>query len=303
MTATIGQVGVHEGVPHEVYIADPVPGGSLSSTGAKRLLPPSCPAKYRWYADHPQVKHEFDLGHAAHLHVLGAGAPIEVIQKTTTRTDPKTKEIVTTVEDAGDRRTDSAKKHEVAIRTAGRMPLLASELADVRAMAAAIRRDELAMALLDDDLGQAEVTLVAQDPRTGVMLRARIDWLRQTEAGRVRAVDYKTTTCAEPEALRRQMYSYGYHVQSAFYLYVLRLLGLAGNGSRFVFLAQEKEPPYLTSAYEPDPEALAVGLAKVERAIEIYHDCKAADVWPGYSDEVLRLSLPRYALTEREDWS
>lgn len=41
-TWTITEPGVYD-LPAEVYHADPVEGGSLSSTGARKLLPPSCP--------------------------------------------------------------------------------------------------------------------------------------------------------------------------------------------------------------------------------------------------------------------
>ncbi|MBO0827768.1 MAG: hypothetical protein J2P24_08300 [Streptosporangiales bacterium] len=49
----ITEPGVYN-LPAAVYHADPVPGGSLSQSGAKKLLPPSCPALYRYWADHPE---------------------------------------------------------------------------------------------------------------------------------------------------------------------------------------------------------------------------------------------------------
>lgn len=288
-------VGVHLDIPHEDYVHDPVPGGSLSATGVKHLLSPSCPAKYRWYRDHRQIKTEFDFGHAAHQEVLGTGPEIVVVQRTTRRTDPKTKEVTTTVEDATDRRTTSAQEHEKAIRAEGKVPLLAADWATVQEMAAALREDPLAGDLLDGALGKAEVTLAVRDPETGVMLRSRVDWLLNRPLGDVVAWDYKTTTCSEPSSLRRQGYEYGYHIQAAFYLHVLRLLGLATSKSRFLFLAQEKEGPFLTTWYEPDEDALAEGYARVREGIERYRDCTAADVWPGYTTDIVRLALPRYA--------
>ena len=68
------------------YHGDPVPGGSLSSTGARKLLPPSCPALFRWQQDHPVHKDVFDFGSAAHRLVLGAGPEIALLDYDNMRT-------------------------------------------------------------------------------------------------------------------------------------------------------------------------------------------------------------------------
>ena len=72
MTATaaerieLTEPGQYGGVTPEVYHADPVFGGSLSSSGARALLPPSCPALFRHKQLHGEPpKAEFDFGHAA----------------------------------------------------------------------------------------------------------------------------------------------------------------------------------------------------------------------------------------------
>lgn len=275
--------GVYD-MAEDVYHADPVPGGSLSASGAKLLLPPSCPAKYRYEQDNPQpYKKAFDIGHAAHKLILGAGPNLVCVDRP--RWD-----------------TNDVKAQVANIRATGGIPLKLDEYQEVREMAAAIRRDPLAPHLLDPTLGRAEVSLVARDPEAGVMLRSRADWLLNSELAGVAVVDYKTTKCVEPGALSRDMYSYGYHIQAAFYLYVLRLLGLATNTSRFLFLAQEKTPPYLTTFYEPDDTALAEGYARVREGIERYRDCTESGIWPGYTTDVVRLSLPRYATYRSEEY-
>ncbi|MGW9447058.1 hypothetical protein, partial [Bacillus mobilis] len=59
MTATdertlsaITRPGVYDGIPEAVYHRDPVPGGSLSSSGARKLLAPSCPALFKYDQEH-----------------------------------------------------------------------------------------------------------------------------------------------------------------------------------------------------------------------------------------------------------
>lgn len=67
----VTEPGVYDDMPEHVYLADPVPGGSLSFSGAKALLPPSCPALYRHQRDHGRPpKPAFDFGHAVHSMVL-----------------------------------------------------------------------------------------------------------------------------------------------------------------------------------------------------------------------------------------
>jgi hypothetical protein len=64
---TITGPGVYDQVPEHVYHADPIPGGSLSSSGARKLLAPSCPALFKHDQDNPQPhKKTFDIGTAAH---------------------------------------------------------------------------------------------------------------------------------------------------------------------------------------------------------------------------------------------
>src|SRR5690606_36787791 len=59
-------------LPEHIYHADPVPGGSLPSTGAWLLL--ECPARFRYEHAHPPVpRPHVDFGTAAHKLVLGVG--------------------------------------------------------------------------------------------------------------------------------------------------------------------------------------------------------------------------------------
>lgn len=281
MTAPVDELvidrpGVYD-IPADLYHADPVPGGSLSSTGARKLLPPSVPALFRYWADHeaPARKH-FDLGHAAHLFVLGDGPEIYVV-------------------DAADWRTKAAKAERDTARAAGMVPLLVHEFDEIQGMAAALRRDPLAMHVLSGD-GAAERSLVWQDPDTGVWCRARPDWM--TPDG---LVDYKTTTEVHPEAVARSVANYGYHQQAPWYLDGAVHLDLLAPDAPFTFVFQSKVAPYLVSVVELDDEALDVGRALNDQARRVYADCALTGRWPGYSDDIALISLPRYARRPQED--
>lgn len=275
---TITRPGVYE-ISADEYHQDPVPGGSLSSSGARKLLPPSCPALYKYEHDNPPgPKKTFEIGHAAHALALGTGPELVLVDAP--RWD--TKAIKTEVADIRDR---------------GAVPLKREEYERLHAMAKALRDHPVAAVLFEPGSGQAEQSLFWEDKPTGVKRRARLDWLRaMTDGSRMIVPDYKSCVSAEPEALAKAMDNYGYHCQGAWYVDGVRALGLAGDDTAFVLVAQEKTPPYLVTVIEPDVMAMRIARARNREALELYAECVANDHWPGYSDEVELASLPVWTI-------
>lgn len=274
----VTQPGVYD-LTEQQYHGDPVPGGSLSSTGARRLLPPSCPARYRYDLDHPTpTTKALDLGTAAHSMVLGIGAPIVLV-------------------DAPDWRTKAAREAREAAHANGAVPLLPADYQQVQDMATALRQQPTAGALLDPDRGGSpERSLFWVDQPTTVWRRARLDWMPDPSAGRRPIIgDYKTCRDASPDALQKAIHTYGYHQQAAWYLDAGAELGLWDHDAAFVFICQEKTPPYLVTVVEPDPMALRIGRALNRRALELFRDCTLSGHWPGYADDVIQLGLPMWA--------
>lgn len=276
MTNIVTEPGVHD-MSNEDYHADPVPGGSLSNSGAKLLLPPSCPAKYRYQRDHPpKPKREFEIGHAAHKLVLGVGAELVLVDR--------------------DRWDTNAVKAEIEeIRDRAAIPLKRAEYEMVQGMAAALRRHPVAAALFNPDHGEPEQSLFWVDPATAVWCRARLDWLPRPHAGRMVVADYKTCDDAGLESVARDVYRYGYYRQGPWYLDGVQALGLADEDAACVFVCQEKDPPYLVNIVESDALAVRAGHARNRQARELYRECAANDVWPGYSDDIEPVSLPGWA--------
>jgi hypothetical protein len=283
MTATLTAIttpGVYD-IPADAYHADPVPGGSLSSSGARLLLPPSCPALFKHWRDHGQPpKAAFDFGHAAHQLVLGEGPETVVV-------------------DAPDWRTNAAKAQRDEAYATGKVPLLRHDYDHVVAMADALFEHPLAAALLDPAMGDAEQSMFWTDPPTGVWLRARLDWYRHRAPGRLLIPDYKTTDSAATEHVQRDMHKYGYYIQAAFYRAGANLLG-AGDDAEFLLIAQEKTPPYLVNVVAPDENAVRIGERRMRQAIETYAECTATGRWPGYSDDVEYVSLPAWVERQYE---
>lgn len=253
---------------------------ALSASGAKLLLPPNCPAIYRYRMDNPpEPKDIFDFGHAAHGLVLGKGMDIEVIQKTAKDG---------TKADADDMKAVSARDHAEAIRATGKVPLLAKDWATVQEMAEALRANELAAALIAD--GEAEQKLFWTDEETGVPLRSMLDYYR-SGADRLLVMDFKTAVSASPDRFKRSLIDYGYALQAAFYLEAVRANGIAEDAA-FLFIVQMKEPPYLVSIFQPDEEALQVGTQLMRQAIAIYQGCTESGVWPGFTTGIEQISVP-----------
>ena len=264
-------VGVVDGMSDEEYHRHP----ALSSSGAKDLMPPGTPATFKWRRDHPVEKPEFDWGKAAHREVLGVGPNLHVVN-------------------ADDWRTKYAQEQRAKAREAGAVPILARDRVRLQVMAAALREHKLAAAVFDPQRGgKAEQSLFWTDARTGVQLRCRVDWLPPPlPSGRIILGDYKTCQAADAASITRAAWNYRYHWQHAWYCDGAAALGLGDPA--FVFVFQEKEPPYLVHCVELDADAVRIGRARNEEAIERFRDCTAADVWPGYgtTDEFTLIGPP-----------
>lgn len=263
---------VVDGMPDNVYHAD----SALSSSGAKALLPPSCPALFKWERDHGRPeKSTFDFGHAAHHMVLGIGAPLDVVQ-------------------ADDWRTTKAKEAKAAAYAAGHVPLLEKDHRKVIAMADALREHPIASALFDPEIGKPEQSIFWHDDRHDIDRRARLDWLPDVGPGRLIIGDYKTCDAANLHAIRKSVANYSYHQQDAWYRDAAKAAELSDDPA-FLFVFQEKTPPYLITVVELDAQARREGQARNDMAMEIFAECSALDVWPGYSDDIELIDLPAWA--------
>lgn len=265
MTAVAAETAVVPGlydISAELYHQDPIPGGSLSSTGARKLAT-ECPAKFKHWLDHPEPpKRHLDLGTAAHSVVLEEGDNI----------------VVTEFDDW---RTKAAREQRDAIRGDGGVPLLFHEGEQLTAMVEALRAHPEASALLEPGTGVAEQSLFWED--RGIWRRSRLDWLRNE--GQI--VDYKTTKSANPEDLGRMFHDWGYHQQQEFYTDGGIALDLIDPELPFQFVIQEKDPPYLVVVTTCDQVARDIGRHLNERALYTYAHCRETGEWPGYLEAPL----------------
>lgn len=273
--------GVYD-LPAEIYHADPVEGGSLSSTGARKLLEMP-PARWLYEQQNPQPPTAaMILGTAVHSLTLGAGQKVVAVDAPSWR----------------GKAADAARKEAEA---AGHLPLLRAEYERAKAMAKSVLTHPVASHLFSAEHGKPEQVLIWWDAELGVWRRAMVDHLPHPGGTRRPVlVDLKTTTDASRKALAKTVANFGYHQQAPFYLDGYEAL-FPGSDAAFVFVFVEKAPPHLVSVVELDQPALIVGAELNRRAIEIWRDCREAGVWPGHSPEIELVSLPAWASGRLEE--
>lgn len=273
-TGAFAGAGLYPNLPEDLYHRDVVPEGSLSVSGAKLLLPPSCPALFDHARRHPHVSTKaMDLGTVVHGLILGTGQEVEVL-------------------DYPDRRGGNYKTAETLAIAAGKIPMLRKDHDEAEKIAKAVRDHDVAGGLFAE--GDAETSGFWQDPETGIWLRMRMDWLTYFD-GVPTIVDLKTTADASPEEFARSVAKYGYHRQDPHYRDGLAAV-LDGDPDDIdlVFAVVDVSEPNLVMVYRLDDEAVSLGREQNKIAREIYRDCTESGRWPAWDEGIAPLPLRYY---------
>lgn len=170
--------------------------------------------------------------------------------------------------------------------TQGKRVLKIEDMRVCKIIAARVRKHPTLGHLFKD--GLAERSMFWKDPDTGVLCRARPDWLVSDTI-----VDVKSTKDASPSGFQRSIMKYRYHVQAAFYMDGLeQLTGIRPDA--FVFAAWEKISPYASGVYYAQQDLVEAGRKEYKRLLVDYARCLESDTWPGYSQEALPIGLPEW---------
>lgn len=264
--------GVYPGVDERDYHADL----ALSHSGAKRFLEVA-PKQWKWERDHPRTTSTdaFALGGAVHTIVLGAGArPIDL--------------------GVDEIRTDKAKDAQQAAWDAGQVPLRSKHYRQAHAMAAAVRRSPRACQLLAT--GEPELSVWYQDPVTGLMLRARADWVHWIDEHTAVIVDLKTSSETGPDGFARSVRKFGYFTQQPWYQDAFAAHGIT---TAFLFLVVCETAPHLTYFVELKDDAVDYGARQNRRVIDLFAQCVESGQWPDHGDDIHEIDLP-YWLYKQE---
>lgn len=277
---------------------DLLPELSLSSTGAKTLLGQS-PLHF-WHASplnrnrQEEDKAHFNVGRAAHDMILLSDrwpAFYHVTPEGFSRA--KTKQMADAIAEAD------------AARESG-MTILSYEQAEtVRAIAAALRRNSLAMACLTN--GETEETLCWQDPLTDRWLRARPDFRPHTIPMRhstrvVADLKFVAASHASPEGFQRAVHQFGYHQSAAWYWDGIKAVYDIAP-THWLHIVVEKDPPHCVALYELPGEDIERGRVLNRRAITLFDRCMSEGKWPGYADAPMPVGLPVWARMRLDDLS
>lgn len=149
-------------------------------------------------------------------------------------------------------------------------------------MANAFRDNPLAYSLIKG--GKMETSWFWQDADTGEVCKIRPDCLNVVD-GVHYIIDYKTTDSCANGHFERSVKKYNYKLQAGMYRE-----GMFHNTFEnyvFVFIAQEKTYPYAVRVYQCTSEFCNEGYDQFRFALNLYHDCKVNNEWPGYDNTQL----------------
>lgn len=257
-----------DGMPNRDYHRTP----GVSATDLK-MLHTMAPAKYHYMRSQPsEHKPAFDLGSATHSMVLEHD--LNAIVKV----------------DAESWRSKAAQEARDAAYQDGKTPLLPKDYDRVVGMCDAVMTHPLAKVALQ---GHAPERSIFWDI-DGLPAKCRPDAI--TEDGRV--IDLKTTVDASPDGFSRAIAQYGYHIQQAHYVDGMK--ALTGERPPFIFLAVEKEPPYLVGWYELDAGDVDRGREAAAASLAVYRECKETGNWPGYPT-AQEVGLPNWARFQHDE--
>lgn len=190
---------------------------------------------------------------------------------------------------------DCRKKDNKAARDAWRAehakatPIPPSEQAAIAGMIAAVRAHPLASRMMRD--GEPELTVRWQDIDTGLQCKSRADYYVRKHG---MIADVKSALDARPEAFRRSVSTYGYHVQDA--IYRAGFAAVDAPVAHFVFIVVEKTPPHAIAVYSLDAVTVARGYAAFRARADTLAECLRTNEWPGYPGSIQELSLPAWAV-------
>lgn len=169
----------------------------------------------------------------------------------------------------------------------------------VKGMTEAVWANPEASALLKL-AGKRECSAFVKDEASGLMLKARFDFLPDVEA---LIVDIKTCESARLFDWERSCVKFRYHCQAAWYVSLEMALNKTEIPRSFFFIAVEKAAPYCVQVYQIGDASLDKGREENKRLLYELSQCYATGKWPAYFEGVKQFDVPRWALEDKPDQS
>ena len=142
--------------------------------------------------------------------------------------------------------------------------------------------------------GTAEQSFFWDHKETNLPLKCRADWINGDTI-----IDLKTTFDASPKGFQRSVANYRYYVQASHYLDVVE--GATGTRPQaFLFVAVEKSRPFGAAVYMADSQMIEIGKQHAREDLDNIAKWMAEGNYPGYSERVEEISLPRWMLPKED---
>lgn len=247
---------------------------AMSASGTKKML--RSPQHYvlaRTQPSKPSAAMEF--GTAVHAGVL----------------EPETFNDAVVVAPEINKRTAAGKAEAEAFAAAhaGKVVLSPEDWERCAQTIAAVRKHPAAAQLLNG--GDRELSLFWRDGKYNVPCKSRFDAFNHNIV-----IDLKTCQDASPETFARTIAQYLYHLQAAFYFSGAEHV-LNATPAAFAFIAVETEPPFAVACYVLPANGILAGAHLANIALERYAAALASGEWPGYSETIEVIKLPKWATT------
>lgn len=188
-----------------------------------------------------------------------------------------------------DRRTKAGKAtyDEFTAKNAGKTIICADDLEAIQHMDEAIRKHPEARLLFKE--GIAEQSVFWKDTATGLMCKARPDWLTGDTI-----VDLKKTRDASERGFQRSIVQYRYYQQVAMYLAGMDIVSDT-EYDQFVFIAVCDQPPYEVGVYTLSQEFIEYGYYEFRRLLEKFKLHKELNLFPNYvSAGIVEINKPAW---------
>ena len=252
------------------------------SASSLRILEKEDPEYFHWkMTSEPKTSAHFDFGKAAHTLLI--------------EPDLFHRDVAIYPEDvlssSGAINTAAAK--EFANENKGKALIKPEDFAVITAMSQRLQQEHIFSIVTRNAIG--EISLIDQDPQTGIYLKARPDFLPQKSEQFI--VDYKTTAdLSKFDA--KAIYDFGYHIQA--FLQIRNARAIADiDPAGVLYVVQEKKAPYRVDfvdiSYRTDDGSLALNYAetKVRKALDVIQNCLETDHWPSrYGHQIRPIHLP-----------
>ena len=183
----------------------------------------------------------------------------------------------------------------------GKTVLSTADIETMQEMKEALERCPLAKKLIRGK-GDTEAAFFWTDPETKEKCKIKVDRLVKFNR-RWYVIDYKTTQTAETFRFNSDIWKLGYYLQAGMYCEGVKIAKKLKKLPGFLFVAQEKKPPYSVNVIEVGEEVMNAGLVKYHELLDKMHQCKVLDLWPGYlqGDVPNDCFVPTWKEREMED--